>query len=376
MAQRNQMRNIHKILVTGGHISPALAFIDYLKIHKPNCDIVFVGRKYSSESNISISFEYTEIYKRGIKFYNLIAGRLTRLASLHSIINLLRFPVGFVQSILILIKEHPDAIISFGGYLALPISICAYLFRIPVYTHEQTIYPGLTNIIIGKFAKRVFLSFWKTNSFFDKAKTIYSGNLIRECIFKTKSNSIHIDKTLPCIYITGGSLGSHSLNKIIGDIVLLLLDKYTVIHQTGNVLGTNDSIKFKTIQNNLPKDIKNRYIVREHFFENEIGYVYNCADLIVGRSGANTCFEIAALKKPAIFVPLPWSANNEQMGHAKLLQSFGACEIFEQSEESLRLYHLINKMIDNKEKYESAYRKFPFANKHDAALRIIDEIYK
>jgi len=364
-----------KIIITGGHLTPALAFIEKLKEKKPEVEIIFVGRKYALDSEKTLSLEYKEITGKKILFVPIIAGRLTRLISLNSLKNFLKIPLGFFNAFFIISRYRPDVVLSFGSYLAVPIVFWAYLFKIPVFTDEQTIKPGLANKIIGFFAKKIFISFPEVEKYFDKRKTIMIGNLIRESIFKIEKKPFEITKNKPVIYITGGSLGSHSINQHIKKILPQLLEKYIVIHQTGDTKEYHDYEDLLEIKNKLPDNLKKKYFLRQHFFQNEIGYIYSLADLVVGRSGANTFFELIALKKPAVFIPLPWSAGKEQQHHAEIFAKAGCGEIFHQIETSEKLLRIIDKMINNLEKYQKNFKLLKNYFYKDAPERIIKEIF-
>jgi UDP-N-acetylglucosamine--N-acetylmuramyl-(pentapeptide) pyrophosphoryl-undecaprenol N-acetylglucosamine transferase len=356
-----------KIIITGGHLSPALALIDKLKEIK-RIQIVYIGKKYNLDSEKSLSLEYQEIKKRGFPFYHLNTGRLTRIVSFTSIINLLKFPFGLLQSFSILKKEKPDLIFSFGGYLGLPVALCGFILNIPIYIHEQTINPGLTNRILSSIAKKVFVSFPQTKNLFPKNKVVVTGNLIRREVFTSTKKPFTIKKTKPVIYVTGGSLGSHSINILIEKILPQLLKKYIVIHQIGGVKQYHDFERMKAYQN--PS-----YFPVKHFFLDEIGYVYQTADLVIGRAGANTFFELLALKKPVILVPLPWSANQEQQKHARLFKQWQLGEIFDQNDNHKRLLSLIDKMIENLNFYRNNFSRLPINFLFDAEEKIIKEIF-
>jgi len=363
-----------KILITGGHLTPALAVIDKLTNLKEKTDVVFVGRKYGIDSEQTISLEYKEVTKRNIPFISLQAGRITRIVSLKGLTGIFRIPLGFFHAIIIINRERPSVILTFGGYIALPIAIVGNLFRIPVFTHEQTIAPGLANRVIAFFSKKIFYSFPEASSYFPSAKSILTGNPVRKSIFIIDKKPFEVNKTLPVVYITGGSLGSHSINIHIKEIIGDLLKDMTVIHQTGNVKEYNDYEKLTRFRRSLPEELKNRYFITEHFFDEEIGYVYSLADVIVARAGANTFFEAIHLQKPAIFIPLPWSANKEQQRHAQFFRNYEIGEVFEQKEPSVHLAELIKKVIKNRQKYKSQFQKIPLAIKRDAADVIIKEI--
>ena len=365
-----------KILITGGHVTPALAVIQGLKNKfKDKINIIFVGRKYAFENEKTLSFEYKEIKKREIEFISIETGRLTRIISLKTIRSIMRIPLGFFNAYKILKRQKPDVILSFGGYIALPIALWSCIFKIPLYTHEQTIHPGLSNRIIGIFAKRIFIAFKDTQSYFDKNKVVLTGNPIRPIIFNTISKPFIIKKDKPVIYITGGSLGSHSINNKIGNIIYELLKKYIVIHQVGDSIEYKDYEKLVKLRKTFPTNLQKNYFLSKHFLEHEIGYIYSVCDIVVGRSGANTFFELISLKIPAVFIPLPWSANDEQKKHAIIFKHAGTGEIFLQKEDSKKLIQLINKVAVNIYKYIYNFRTLQYLNSENAVNKIIKEIF-
>ena len=364
-----------KILITGGHLAPALAIIEELKNDKPKVEIIFVGRKYALDSEKTTSLEYKEINKRGIRFIPLQAGRLTRIMSLRTMRSLLRIPLGFVNSFFIITDQRPNIILSFGGYLALPLVFWGYVFGIPIYTHEQTIKAGLANKLIGLFSKKVFVAFSESKKDFDLRKTVITGNPVRQSIYETNKKPFEINKDRPVIYITGGTLGSHSINDHIKKIIPELLSKYIVIHQTGETKEYHDYEDLLAIKNNLPANLASRYFLAKHFFEDEIGYIYSLADLVVGRSGANTFFELINLKIPAVFVPLPWASGKEQQFHAEVFAKNGTGEIFHQIEPSEKLLRIIDKMISNIDGYKANFQSLSHLYKKNASQFIIKEIF-
>lgn len=370
------MDKVKKILITGGHVTPALAVIDRIRETNKYTHLVFVGRKYTSKSEKHIeSFEYKEVTARKIPFIHLSTGRLTRLFSLRSIISIFQIPQGFISSWKILKEEKPDAILSFGGYMALPIAICAKFLKIPVFTHEQTIIPGLANKIIAQFADVIFLSFPESALYFKDKQIILSGNPIRNSIFE-QSIKLTIEKNIPCIYVTGGSLGAHAVNVLIENILSELLESYTIIHQTGNVTEFNDYNRLATLKDALPHELKSRYILKQHVSDEEIGAIYNYADIVIARAGANTFFEVVALKKPTIFIPLPWSANGEQEQHAQIFRKHKTGEVVHQSEGSAQLLKIIQQVITKKEEYISHFSTLSNYNHTNAADTILNTIFK
>lgn len=361
-----------RILVTGGHLTPALAIIDKLKDH----EIIFVGRKYALEYEQTLSLEYKEITKRNIRFIDLATGRINRSVSLRDFLSILRIPLGFYRGFQIIMSEKPDRVLSFGSYLAAPVAFWAWLFRIPVFSHEQTIKPGLSNRFIALLSKKVFVSFEETLQYFPQQKTVLTGNPIRQSIFTIQEKPFAIEKNKPVLYVTGGSLGSHSINMHIKDMLPKLLKDFIVIHQTGDTKEYQDFEQLEKLRKQLPEALRGNYILRRHFFEEEVGYIYSLTDMVIGRAGANTFFELLALEKPTIFIPLPWSGHKEQQKQADIFKQNGVGEVFLQSEKSDRLLKLIAKTQNHLSKYKRNFKKLKFLYKKNASETIAKELLK
>lgn len=353
-------------------MTPALALIDKLEGH----EIVFVGRKYALESEQILSLEYKEITQKNIKFIDIQAGRITRLLSVKTFKNVFKIPLGLYQGFKIIKEEKPDIILSFGSYIAVPIAFWGWINKIPIFTHEQTSIPGLANKLIGKLAKKIFISFPEASNYFDRGKTILTGNPVRESIKKIIKKPFEIEKQEPVIFITGGSLGSHSINLHISKIIKKLLQSFIVVHQTGDTKEYDDYSKLIALKKTFPAQLQKKYYIRKHFMENEMGYVYSLSDLVIARAGANTFFELLALNKPVIFIPLPWSANKEQQKQAKLFKDADAGEIFNQSDDSEKLLVLMNKVLDKLEQYKENFKNLKHLYKQDASETIVKEIFQ
>lgn len=335
-----------KIAITGGHITPALAVLEELQ-KKKDTQVVVIGRRQALDSEKTVSFEYEEVRKHNIEFIDLKAGRLTRAISLQSLINLLLFPVGFIGSFFILTQTRPQVVLSFGGYIALPVSVVAYLLGIPVFTHEQTMLSGVTNKIISHFCKKVFVSYEESARDFPTNKVEVTGNPVRSAILEgTKKLFTPSDR--PVIYITGGSLGSHSINVHIEAILDTLLKKFTVIHQIGNVAQYGDWDRLSMRKSEYYYPVK-------HVTEDEIGWIYSVTDLVVSRSGANTVSELIVSGLPAILIPLPWSGGGEQRAQAAFLKEAGVAVMFEQDQKSEDLLSTIESVYENRSQYKKMY---------------------
>jgi len=359
---------VNKLLIIGGHPTPALAVIDELRRKYSQIQIDFVGRRFVNNHERNDSFEYKEIQDRSIQFIPFTSGR--------GVLGIVQLPFTILKAIKILHKLKSDAILSFGGYISVPICIAGYLLHIPYFLHEQTAIPGYANIRLSAFARRIMVSFPQTIKYFDSSKTIVTGNPLRRTLFEAVSKTKTAKIRKPVIFVNGGNLGSHSINIHIFNILNELLEKYTVIHQVGNIQEYGDWDKAQDIRINLPKKLFTRYIPLQHLSTADMAKAYSESDMTVSRSGANTITELIALRKPAVLIPLPWSARGEQQAHAKLLASAHATITFNQNELSKSLLVCIQKVIDNVQSYTDNYDTLQHIYVPEASTRIIQTILK
>ncbi|MDO8658148.1 MAG: UDP-N-acetylglucosamine--N-acetylmuramyl-(pentapeptide) pyrophosphoryl-undecaprenol N-acetylglucosamine transferase [Candidatus Levybacteria bacterium] len=370
----------------GGHFAPALAFLESAP---KDWKILIIGRKYSLEGDNATSLEYQTAYSLGLPFRSITTGRLQRKFTKHTIVSLLKLPYGFFQSVAVLINFRPDVVLSFGGYISIPVSFASFILNIPIVIHEQTLGAGISNKIVGFFAKKICVSWESSLKFFPKAKTVLTGNPVRK--FKNlasrsprfgeagrsgQNSKIKIsDNELPLIYITGGSTGSHAINVLIEKCIKSLLQKYRVIHQTGDAREFLDYERLKRLRDTLDKTLQDRYMLVKFINPKEVGEILNSADLVVSRSGINTVTEILLFEKPSLLIPLPISANNEQMENAEFLKEQGLAEVVNQKDlTENKLFHLITSMMDNIKAYRKKVQPKGNEINKNAAEKIVDVI--
>lgn len=364
------MTNKPTIVITGGHITPALAVIEALE---DEVSIVFFGRKYSMEGSRILSIEYRLIVKKGIRFISITTGRLQRYMSWQTIPSLLKIPVGCIQAIWYCRRARPSLIVSFGGYVGLPVAIAGWVCRIPVITHEQTLIAGLTNRIIARIAKRVCVTFPETVGHFPKGKAVITGLPMREGLFTPPNKSpFALDtKQYPLIYVTGGGTGAQSLNRLLFHVLPALLKRYTIIHQVGDT-SLSEAHKIRAT---LPSEYQDRYIVQSYISVSTLSWVLAHAALVVGRSGANIVMELAALGKVALFVPLPWSAGGEQQENAAWLARHGGAVALIQRELTPQLLkETIEAISKNPESLQKRADAFAGQIPRDGTVRFVRQI--
>lgn len=361
-----------KLLITGGHLSPLLAVLDALP---SDVSALVVSRKHALEGDRAISLEYQALLDRNIPFKEISTARLQRKWTQHTLFSLFKFPYGFLQALFILKEFAPDVVLSFGGYVSLPVTLACLLLGIPLVIHEQTLGAGLTNRIASIWARKVCISWENSGRFFPRSKTVFTGNPIRKFNPPAGGSEFRIQKTtekLPLIYITGGSAGSHAINLLVEECLERLLQKYRIIHQTGDAKKYRDFERLQKLKDSLGKMLKERYHLTKFVKPEDVGLIFSRTDLVVSRSGINTIMELLFFEKPSLLIPLTFSADNEQLKNAFLLKEMGLAEIAPQdSLNSDTLFELIALMIKNKNRYKAA-QSYKNMVRVDAAERIVD----
>ena len=317
-----------KIVIVGGHFSPALSIVENLMDKN---EIFYFGRKTNFEGDKGLSLEYSQIQALGIKFYPITAARYQRKFTRYTLISFSKLPVGFIQSYRLLSKLKPSVVLAFGGYLSIPVCLSAKILNIPVVIHEQTLEAGFANKFISNFADKVLVSWESSRKFFPESKTILTGlPLTKEIVSVKKQKKEKED--IKTIYITGGSSGAHFINQIVLDSLEGLLNNFYVIHQTGDSVKFNDYDKANLIKQSLSKKLSDRYFVKKFFTAKESSNSIQKADIVLGRAGINTISELIYLEKPALLIPLPFGQKNEQQNNANFLKDLGLAEIVSQKD--------------------------------------------
>lgn len=308
-----------KIIITGAHHNSALAVASDLR--KKGFSVFWLGHKYTMRGDKEVSAEYREVTASGIEFIELKAGKINPRPEL---INIAKIPMGFTASASIIKRVKPDAILSFGGYLSVPVVVVAKFFGIPIFIHEQTSIAGRANIFAARFAKKIFLTWESSQAFFPASKCEVTGLPLNPHLLSAKPER---SSKLPTILIMGGKQGSHSINAVVFELLPTLLKHYNLIHLTGSSSLTGDYQKALDLKKALPSDIASHYHPYDYLVSDKIAPALKTADLVISRAGAHTVYELAFLHKPAILVPYPYAPQNEQGRNAKILAESGLAEV-------------------------------------------------
>jgi UDP-N-acetylglucosamine--N-acetylmuramyl-(pentapeptide) pyrophosphoryl-undecaprenol N-acetylglucosamine transferase len=313
-----------KILITGGHLTPALAFIEYVRQHHQETEIYFVGREFSQKDNAQKSQEENEVSALGAKFISFSAPKLERNRSQNIFLKIPELISSLVRALKIFNQTKPNVILVFGGYLAVPIALAAWLLRVPIIAHEQTHSVGLANAWIARLSQYLLLSHEDSKRYIPaqiQAKSIVVGNLLRPSLWKEVDTPDWMpDSKLPILFITGGNQGSQILNQVVGQVLPQLTKSWTVVHQCGAATKELDYEQYlQNIAQQMPASQHKRYVVKPWITASQMAWIYQHTGLVVSRAGANTVDELAAFNLPAILVPLPFAHHQEQDVNAQSL---------------------------------------------------------
>ncbi|MBI5044707.1 MAG: UDP-N-acetylglucosamine--N-acetylmuramyl-(pentapeptide) pyrophosphoryl-undecaprenol N-acetylglucosamine transferase [Candidatus Levybacteria bacterium] len=363
-----------KIVIVGGHLSPALAIIDALP---EGVDVRFIGRKTAVEGDQSTSLEYREITSRNISFFPLTTARVQRSLSRHTFPSIIRLPIGMYQAVEYLRREKPDVVLSFGGYLSVPVGFAAKILGIPLVIHEQTFHVGLANKVLSSFASRICISWESSKKYFPQSKTVLTGNPMRKFEMKNFPYVFSTsDEKLPLVYITGGSTGSHVINVLVEESIKDLLTSSRVIHQTGDTKEFGDYDKLNNFRKNLTEKEKGRYIIEKFIKPDTTGIIMKNADLVVSRAGMNTITELLYFETPALLIPLQTGQKNEQILNAKFFASLDVGEnLFQKGSSGKNFYMLLTRMLSELSRYQKGFEKAHKLIIEDAAKQVIAQMF-
>lgn len=311
---------------TGGHVTPALAALAALRARlggRP-LEVLWIGTADGIERRIA--------GEQGLPFAAIQAGKLRRYPSLANAVDLARIPVGVGQALARVARFRPDVVFGTGGFVSVPTVAAAGLLRRPVLIHEQTAQFGLANRLALPFAATIALPYEASRAYLPatKRRVVVTGNPVRADLLAGDraegARLLGLDPALPTIYATGGARGAQRLNAALAAALPELLARYQIVHSRGTQPEPPTLADLRSAVAPLPAARRARYVARE-FVGAELPHVYALASLVVGRAGAGTVAELAALGKPSLLIPLPGTGGDEQTKNARLLADAGAAVV-------------------------------------------------
>lgn len=319
--------------MSGAHLTPALAMIDFIQTNHPEHEILFVGRLYSQEKLGQRAIEQEEVELRQVKFIPFTASKFVNYSFFGKIATFLNFPKTVLIARQILLTEKIDLFLSFGSYLAVPFALAAKSLRIPVVTHEQTVVMGKANQFISSIASKVAISYEETRKYLKRKDAVLTGNPVRSRLF---AKDLQRPSWLPqgvknILLIMGGNQGSFVINDLVSANLEQLLANYTIVHQCGRANKLKNSYQELARQRkSLPLPLREKYFIKEWIAGEDLFWIYQHAKFAISRSGANSVMELSLAPLPAILIPLPNTYQNEQVANALVMQKINGALILEQ----------------------------------------------
>ena len=341
---------------TGGHVIPALALVPFLR---EKYHISYIGSKTGIER------ELVKNYPVFLPYYSISTGKLRRYFSVQNFTDAFRVIKGTKDAFGILRKIQPHIIFSKGGFVSVPVVVAAKMLKIPVILHESDISLGLANKISLPFVSKVCVTFEETLQEVENA--VLTGLPIRESILtgnkKTGSELFNFKNDSPVILVMGGSKGSLKINTLIRESLNLLRD-FNIIHITGE----------SNTDNSLEKD---NYFQIE-FADYELPHIFAYADLVISRAGSNTLWELLALNKPNLLIPLSKNASRgDQIQNARSFAAKNYSLVIEEDNLSKEeLYKNVETLFENRNFYIENMKNAPQKNPVKDIIKITDELVK
>ena len=343
-----------KILLTGGgsggHFYPLIAIAEKLNTLAEKQKILNLKLYYMSDT----PYDKTMLFQNGITYVEVPAGKMRIYFSIKNIFDFFKTATGAFWGLVSMFFIYPDVVISKGGYASFPAVLAARILRIPIIVHESDSSPGRLNAWASKFADRIAISWPEAGEYLPKDKVALTGQPIRKEILEGVTDGAHdffkLDPNTPTILILGGSQGAEKINDAIVDVLMELLPKYQIIHQTGPTHIDDVTGRAKLVMETSQHIVRYRPIA---FLNNlTTRMAVGASSLVISRAGS-TIFEIASWGLPSIIIPITKSNGDHQRKNAFNYARAGACEVIEESNLTPHvLTAIIDKIMSSKDKQE------------------------
>ncbi len=339
---------------TAGHVTPNLALIE--KLDRAEWDIHYIGTS-GMEKDLLKPVE-------DVTYHEIDSGKLRRYASLKTLSMPFHVQKGYRQAKRILKELKPAVLFSKGGYVSVPV-VAAAKGICPVLTHESDYTPGLANRIDAHFADKVLVTFADTVPFVKGGKGVHTGTPIRPELYRgSRSHALAftgLQGEKPVLLVTGGSLGALSVNVAVREALPELLKTFDVVHLCGKG-KVDESV-------NMPGYVQYDYI------SDEMADLFALADVVVSRAGANAVFELLALKKPMLLLPLSGaSTRGDQELNAEYFKKRGYARVLLADEVNAgSVLREVNALYADRDAYLETMQNAEGVDGTDMILRLIRE---
>nr|WP_295870036.1 undecaprenyldiphospho-muramoylpentapeptide beta-N-acetylglucosaminyltransferase [uncultured Chitinophaga sp.] len=348
---------------TGGHIFPAIAIANALKKIQPDIDILFVGAVGKMEME--------KVPQAGYPIKGLEIAGFNRSNIFKNILLPFKIWKSLRQAKNILAEFKPDAVVGVGGYASFPMLRRAQKNGIPTLIQEQNSFAGKTNKILGKKARKICVAYDGMDKFFPADKIVFTGNPVRNNITQsavTKEDALQhfgLSSQKQTIFAVGGSLGAKSINEALQPLLPTLVQKdLQLIWQTGKPYYETAKAAAAPYSSHI----------KVHEFINVMDFAYKAADVVLSRAGALAIAELCVVKKPVIFVPYPFAAEDHQTSNAMNLVNKKAGLMIKNDEVGAQLSSVLFSLLQNRALMEQLEKNIGELGNPNADMVIAKEV--
>ncbi len=348
---------------TGGHIYPAIAIANELKLRFPDCEILFVGARDKMEMQ--------KVPQAGYQIKGLWIAGIQRRLTLDNAMFPVKLLTSLLQSRTIIADFKPHVVIGTGGFASGPLLRIAAIAGVPTLIQEQNSYPGITNKWLSKKANKICVAYENLEQFFPKNKIVFTGNPVRQDVLDIDSKRsealsyFNLDNNKKTVLILGGSLGSRRINQLIAKkIDFLIANGMQVFWQCGNFYMAEY------------KSFSEKEGVQVVSFIDRMDLIYAAADFVISRAGASSVSELCLVGKPTIFIPSPNVAEDHQTKNAKAIVDKNGALLIKESELDEKFEAVFNKLIHDENLQSRLSDNMKKLAKPNATKDIIEQIIK
>ncbi|KAF2515303.1 undecaprenyldiphospho-muramoylpentapeptide beta-N-acetylglucosaminyltransferase [Flavobacterium foetidum] len=347
---------------TGGHIYPAIAIANELKLQFPDAEFLFVGAKDKMEMQ--------KVPQAGYEIKGLWIAGLQRKITLDNMMLPLKYLSSLNKSRKIVKQFKPNAVIGTGGFASGPLLQAAGLAGIPTVIQEQNSFPGITNKLLSKKANAICVAYENLERFFPKEKIVLTGNPVRQDLIDIDAKQDEaiafygLDPNKKTLLVLGGSLGARRINQLIEkELQNFLSQDVQVIWQCGK-LYFEEYKKY-----NQPN-------VKVVDFIERMDFVYAAADVIISRAGASSVSELCIVGKPVIFIPSPNVAEDHQTKNAKAIVDAKGAILLKESELDSQFSIVFEALLKDYGKQKQLSENIKKLARPNATKEIVEQIKK
>lgn len=348
---------------TGGHIYPAIAIANELKLQYPDAEFLFVGAKDKMEMQ--------KVPQAGYDIKGLWISGIQRKITIQNLMFPFKLLSSLRESYRIIKKFKPNVVIGTGGFASGAVLKVASMMKIPIVVQEQNSYPGITNKLLAKKASSICVAYEGLEKFFPKDKIKLTGNPVRQDLLDIDTKRIksltyfELDSTKRTLLVLGGSLGARRVNQLIAqEIDFITQLGVQVIWQCGKLYYEEYS-QFNEKEN-----------VHVLAFIDKMDLAYAAADVIISRSGASSVSELCIVGKPTIFIPSPNVSEDHQTKNALAIVEKNAAVLLKENELQEKFKNTFADLLSNDEKQSKLSKKIHKLAMPNATREIVKEIEK